>query len=96
LTAIWDGDYWWTARRAGIYDENPAYWLYEPPAVEGTAQEFVDQLGAEDQRYRAALLALDNALAHIEQAEHAEYGEGEWFATVARRIINQALRPEGA
>jgi len=31
-TAIWDGDHWWTARRAGIHDENPTYWLYEPPA----------------------------------------------------------------
>lgn len=30
-TAIWDGSHWWTARRAGIYDEEPAYWLFEPP-----------------------------------------------------------------
>ena len=26
-TAIWDGRYWWTARRSGIFHESPAYWL---------------------------------------------------------------------
>lgn len=30
-TALWDGLYWWSARKSGIYDEAPAYWLDEPP-----------------------------------------------------------------
>lgn len=27
-TAYWDGEYWWTARKAGIYDTAPDYWLH--------------------------------------------------------------------
>lgn len=30
-TAVWDGTYWWTPRRAGIYDEEPSHWLFVPP-----------------------------------------------------------------
>jgi len=36
-TALWDGNNWWTARRFGIYDEAPVYWLHEPPIPEPPA-----------------------------------------------------------
>jgi hypothetical protein len=29
-TAIWGGANWFNPSRTGIYDDNPAYWLFEP------------------------------------------------------------------
>ena len=36
--AVFDGQYWWTPKRRGIYDTNPTYWLYEPPLPEPPKQ----------------------------------------------------------